>query len=954
MSSLTPNFYNSDDSGSLQAYHDDKKTIDSGSGRSSGSNKRRKSSKRNSRGLESSEPDEQYSIVLRRLRSTWDKMNLEYTEMGLDNHDKVKKQTALFNGLYDFMSENLELAKSEKAKFRSGCIALQRNIFKMLRVFSKNGYKSSPRRSSSNEETLDVSDETYTEINQIVTNEDEFNDIMKAIPDKYTKNYLLQKVSPPYTETHSYLLQVSKLLSKEYFSRLLKFLRTVLLLKESAEEIDFFSEEREENENMSRVFSKSLPTIEQCKICIHELEKVSFNESNIDTIYKVVSNILEANNFNNLSKTYLNKIQYQIELVEIEKGRKFDLAIEIANKIVDLWKVLYEYVDTESENIDNNHDFDEKIIRCSEGDVSAVGLTLSSMNYLESTYSKLTKEKESRAAQVQEYLEECTILFARLKEVPERVDLFFEKFNADDNTLSETRLQELKNETYKLREKKKLYMKDIINFLKLDIEKLWQKLFYADEQKYKFKCYWSTEYNDEVLGQLEEELANLQELSNQFGPMFEKVSQFNVLQADKEALEEAAKNPSRLLARNSGTVLLKEEKMRKNIKRRFPKVCTELETHLVEFDKATKDILKNEDYYILLNSLKEEAELMNSKPARPKERHNNVSRKTSPIKATEISPRKAQSVVRKPPKNVNSSLPKSFSVSRAQSRKNDYYSNTSYFNMEDESPTSRPSRARRNNDTKFFPKLNFSEKSKLKLPLGTLSEASSPGTRQSPRRYSPSRISPVRQSPNRFSPSKLSPRYGRPNGFSQNKPSPIRLSPLRNINASPSTKYNVPLNSINIKSKKSELRKLQQQVQQLEKIIRENPRDEVDNIFLIDEDKENNIPKPVLEPERRYESEKAKIYFDKASDLKLIESEKLAPIDYRDIETVGQEIENDHYHNHHHITGVNKQNKKKKTSILGDSAIFNDSMGDDLMYKNWKEEKLRKLRSFNNILPDKS
>lgn len=533
--------------------------------------------------------------LIPQIESLWSEFMVEYLEIGMDDSEIEAFESKLTKEVVNTASKFLSMLRTEKKDLEKECITLQMEIFKMLRVFLESGYRPSP-------ESLSIGEETYTEINQIFTKENEFNEIMKAIPDKYTKEYLLRPISPPYSDTNAYFLLVANILAKEYLSRLFKLLETVLLLKELAYETDFYAT----SDPASIAFSNALPNIEQCKTCLHQLEKVPDDS---EARFQVVRSLLRAGQFNNLSKSFLSRIENQIELVEIKRNNTIEQVILRANSVIELWKSLYGYEDD-----DQSGRYDSKIVKCADGDTSELGLRSKGIQYLNEVYEKLLAEKEKRIEIIKNYIAEAKSLFIRLKEPEGRASSFEQRYN-DYDDVSDQKLESMEKEITELREKKSKFMQDIVDFVKADIASLWSKMFFPEEMKSSVPYYYSDVYSDEALDSLEAKLKELQDLYTRFEPLFDKISQFNVLLSDKQALEEASRNPSRLMSRNSSAILLQEERLRKSIKSRFPKICTDLEALLLDYDKSTANISKTSAFTDLLGRAREEIAILSGKRA---------------------------------------------------------------------------------------------------------------------------------------------------------------------------------------------------------------------------------------------------------------------------------------------------------------------------------------------------
>ena len=97
-------------------------------------------------------------------------------------------------------------------------------------------------------------------------------------------------------------------------------------------------------------------------------------------------------------------------------------------------------------------------------------------------------------------------------------------------------------------------------------------------------------YSDALLSAHEAEISRLEALTEQRAPTLELINKHRSLVKDRDDLTAAAQDGSRLLAKNNKgekrdpTRLLREEKMRKRIAKDLPKVQTELEKTLAQWE----------------------------------------------------------------------------------------------------------------------------------------------------------------------------------------------------------------------------------------------------------------------------------------------------------------------------------------------------------------------------------
>ena len=160
-----------------------------------------------------------------------------------------------------------------------------------------------------------------------------------------------------------------------------------------------------------------------------------------------------------------------------------------------------------------------------------------------------------------------------------------------------------------------------------ELRGLWDQCYFGQEQRNAFRAMCSTDYNEEMLDEHENEVERLKGFLKENSEIFEKVYneshydcpfpnleeiqpqwpiltyniflQVNVWQSwwdRKKALQDRAKDPNRLFARR-GNTLLKEQQEEKEVKRNLPKVERELRGMVQEYDNRHGKIWKIKQKY---------------------------------------------------------------------------------------------------------------------------------------------------------------------------------------------------------------------------------------------------------------------------------------------------------------------------------------------------------------------
>ncbi|ODV59292.1 Ase1p ASCRUDRAFT_87729 [Ascoidea rubescens DSM 1968] len=459
-------------------------------------------------------------------------------------------------------------------------------------------------------------------IDDILSDISEVNSILQIIPNYNSlKTFILNEISSPYLSTEKKLIFSLKLLSKEYFTRILSFLNKSLILHQSSHEIDYYlSSSNGSNFDSDTIqFIQKLPNLNECKNCIYELEKI--NIDNDDLILKISVNLLNSNNFNNLSDWIFEKIDNEIDLINSVKLEKIREINYLSNEILKYWEILYDFSsfspqrDIRAKNISQkfkynrigefNGELDKRIILCAKNpnnSFSMLGLNHSSIKYLKNILKKLIIEKSNAEIKLNDYLASCEKLWKQVFEDENYIKTFKSNYlylnNSNDKSqfkLTTTTLKAFNEEQERLILKKKNLIKDLILNFRSKIIKIWDQLHYTKEERLEqFSLIDNTtEYNDKTLDLYEAQYEKLNKTLGYFKPILDLIQNLTKIIEDKKALEESQQNSSRLLKRNYSKILLEEEKMRRNINKNLPKVIYELKSRLIDYKNQNhqKDFL---------------------------------------------------------------------------------------------------------------------------------------------------------------------------------------------------------------------------------------------------------------------------------------------------------------------------------------------------------------------------
>lgn len=392
----------------------------------------------------------------------------------------------------------------------------------------------------------------------------------------------------------------------------------------------------------------------------------NYQKSNIEDLmghlrdinYKIVRAI-RGLKITKINSEFLNELNQQVELCEAEferRRQRMDLIIDSCFQSINQLDYTEEQLIqiqkqfNGSQGIENGEGyFDKETLKFIQENPREFGLNDVHLKFVENFEKLIQKIKESKQKKWGYYMTNCKILWTKLNEDQGYIDNFI----LSNNNLNDNSLTNFKMELNRLYTKRSEFIDNFIVDARNEIEDLWSRLFYTEDQKSQFK-YYQYDPNESldkemILNEHELELNNLQQEFSSKESMIDKYNQIRELISDQNFLLESSKDSSRLLSKNSCKILLNEERIRKRIMKNLPKLIESLKNEVIEFNHNQLNEGKkpfkiyNEDFFEKLLII--EAEQSN---------RNQYKRNQSPKK---ISPTKPVSQ-RQPPLPRNSPITK--------------------------------------------------------------------------------------------------------------------------------------------------------------------------------------------------------------------------------------------------------------------------------------------------------
>ena len=215
-----------------------------------------------------------------------------------------------------------------------------------------------------------------------------------------------------------------------------------------------------------------------------------------------------------------------------------------------------------------------------------LGLHENDINRLQSRRDRLIEEKRGRERKLKELKATVEGLWDRLGvDEPSR-----KQFMSGNRGYGLRAINEFEAELDRLNELKRQNLHLFVEEARYKLQELWDGLYFSEEEMLEFTPAFSDVCSDALLSAHEGEIERLEALKEQRAPTLQLIEKYRSLVKDREDLAASSQDASRLLAKptkgekRDPTRLLREEKMRKRIKKDLPKVESELRKTLEKWE----------------------------------------------------------------------------------------------------------------------------------------------------------------------------------------------------------------------------------------------------------------------------------------------------------------------------------------------------------------------------------
>jgi Ase1/PRC1/MAP65 family protein len=198
---------------------------------------------------------------------------------------------------------------------------------------------------------------------------------------------------------------------------------------------------------------------------------------------------------------------------------------------------------------------------------------------LESLYEQFISQYQTMENQIGNMRKRLTLLWKYL-DISENHSRKYAKYTE----ITQLTWDMLNEEVNRCEQIKKENIRNFIEKVRLEIEEYWDKCLKSDAERLRFPSYTGNIFNEDVLEIHEDELRDLKAFYENNEPIFTIIQERQELWNQMELLQNKESDPKRY--NNRGGQLLKEEKERKMIAMKLPKMEAKLIAMVEKFEEA--------------------------------------------------------------------------------------------------------------------------------------------------------------------------------------------------------------------------------------------------------------------------------------------------------------------------------------------------------------------------------
>ena len=208
----------------------------------------------------------------------------------------------------------------------------------------------------------------------------------------------------------------------------------------------------------------------------------------------------------------------------------------------------------------------------------------SNMNKLKELREELEHKVNSAKEHVEDIRQELIALWKYLNE-PEHI---CQSFLSSYQGYSVATINALTTELERCKEKRKQNIAKYVSQVRSELVKLWDLCKFSEQQRKEFIYFYSHTYTEDLLTLHELEVKRIQEFYDSNKSIYELLQERDDLWTKMKELLQRANNPDRFY--NRGGQLLMEEKERKTIQKKLPKIEEQLRNLIKEYENMHEEI----------------------------------------------------------------------------------------------------------------------------------------------------------------------------------------------------------------------------------------------------------------------------------------------------------------------------------------------------------------------------
>lgn len=251
------------------------------------------------------------------------------------------------------------------------------------------------------------------------------------------------------------------------------------------------------------------------------------------------------------SEAEMQEFRDHLESLKDEKYNRFGKIMQLREEIKQLMV---------SMEITSLNEYDNQIVN-----VPDMSPTSQNIEKLEQVYEIFVSQYEKMKFQIEDMRKRLAQLWKYL-DIPESHHRQFSKFT----DITQTAYNKLLEEVKRCEQIKRENIRNFIEKVRLEIEEYWDKCLKSDAERLRFPSYTANTFNEDVLELHEDELRDLKMFYENNEAIFSIIQERQELWNQMELLQNKESDPKRY--NNRGGQLLKEEKERKMITMKLPKI----------------------------------------------------------------------------------------------------------------------------------------------------------------------------------------------------------------------------------------------------------------------------------------------------------------------------------------------------------------------------------------------